>query len=125
LLGEWGIPMDSPAGREQFGRAMEARRRSDKAQNIVELPACGWCAGSEAFRQELLQQMLRLPARQYGGPEWQETSAKKAERILAEELQRRGWDTHQLKRRRKGDAEKNPNRPAFARRNHDDAYLDR
>jgi hypothetical protein len=31
---------------------------------------------------------------------------KKAERILAEELQRRGWDQSELQRRRKGDPEK-------------------
>jgi hypothetical protein len=28
LFGEWGIPTDSPAGREQFARRMKARRRA-------------------------------------------------------------------------------------------------
>jgi putative transposase len=106
LLGEWGIAMDTPAGREQFARAMEARRQADQAQSVRELPSCGWCAGSEEFRQELLDQMTRLPDRQYGGPEWQETAQKKAERILAEELRKRGWDSAELNCRRKGDAEK-------------------
>jgi putative transposase len=106
LLGEWGIPKDSAAGREQFARAMEARRKSEEAGNVTELPPCGWCIGTEEFRQELLQQMSQLPAHHYGGPEWQETAQKKAERILAEELQRRGWDQSELQRRRKGDPEK-------------------
>jgi hypothetical protein len=34
------------------------------------------------------------------------SAQKKAERILAEELQRRGWDQSELQRRRKGDPEK-------------------
>jgi hypothetical protein len=47
-----------------------------------------------------------MPERQYGGPEWQETAEKKALRILAEQLQQRGWDSDELKIRRKGDPEK-------------------
>ena len=61
LLGEWGIPFDSPAGREQFARAIEARRQSEQAQTCDDLPPCGWCLGSEQFRQELLVQMTTLP----------------------------------------------------------------
>lgn len=106
LLGEWGIPMDTPAGREQFARALEARRQSEQAENVTELPPSDWCVGSEEFRQELLQQMTALPAHKYGGREWQETAEKKARRILAEELRRRGWEVEELKRRRKGDRDK-------------------
>ena len=106
LLGEWGIPVDSAAGREQFSRALEARRRSEQAENAAELPSCGWCVGSEQFRQELLQQMTVLPAHHYGGPEWRETAEKKAQRILAEELCQRGWEAAKLERRPKGDRDK-------------------
>ena len=42
----------------------------------------------------------------YGGAERQETAAAKAERILAEELQRRQWDGKVLLARHKGDKEK-------------------
>ena len=41
-----------------------------------------------------------------GGPERQETAASRAERMLAEELKRRGWAAGQLAARRKGDREK-------------------
>ena len=85
LLGEWGILMDNTAGREQFAFRMEARRKNEETGQS-EPPAWGWCLGSEEFRQELLQQMTVLPPHPYAGPEWKETSAKKAERILAEEL---------------------------------------
>lgn len=112
LLGEWGIPMDTAAGRAQFARAMEARRQSEQAETAAELPPCGWCIGSEAFRQELLLQMTQLPTRRYGGPEWQETAEKKARRILTEELERRSLDEEELKRRRKSD----PQKLAIARR---------
>jgi putative transposase len=106
LLGEWGIPMDSAAGREQFARAMEGRRRSEQAETVAELPPCGWCVGSEEFRQQLLQQMTALPAHPYGGAEWQETAEKKARRILVEELRRCGWEAAELQHRRKGDPDK-------------------
>ena len=29
LLGEWGIPMDTPAGRAEFAGCVEARRRAE------------------------------------------------------------------------------------------------
>ena len=106
LLGDWGIPMDSPAGREHFALGLEARRQSEQAQNVERLPPCGWCLGNDQFRQELLQQMLALPERHYGGPEWQETAEKKARHILSEELQKLGWDLEGLKQRRKSDPEK-------------------
>ena len=51
LLGEWGIPKDSAAGREQFAGQMEARRR---AEGVGGYEPQGWCLGSEEFRQELL-----------------------------------------------------------------------
>jgi REP element-mobilizing transposase RayT len=106
LLGEWGIPMDSAAGREHFALGLEARRQSERATTLEQLPPCGWCIGSEPFRQELLQQMTVLPARHYAGPEWQETAERKAQHILCEELHKRGWDLEGLKKRRKGDPDK-------------------
>jgi REP element-mobilizing transposase RayT len=105
LLGEWGIPTDSAAGREQFAVRMEARRRGEEAGPGETLPT-GWCLGSEEFREELLQQMSVLSGRHYGGPEWKESGEKKAERIVAEELGRRGLGQDDLPRRRKGEPEK-------------------
>ena len=106
LLGEWGIPMDSPAGREQFAAAVEARRKSEEAQTVEDLPPLSWCVGSEQFRQELLQQMIALPERPYDGAEWREAAELKARRLLAEQLLGRGWDEAELARRPKGDPEK-------------------
>jgi putative transposase len=105
LLGEWGIPGDTPAGREQFAVCMEARRKAERTGDFSALPR-GWCLGSEEFRQELLLQMTSLPGSRFGGPEWRESSEKKAERILAEELHRRGWDRAQLAQLPKADPEK-------------------
>ncbi len=105
LLGEWGIPIDSLAGRQQFAAQMEARRKAEQTGDFRVLPR-GWCVGSEQFRQELLLQMTALVGSKYAGPEWRETAEKKAERILAEELNRRGWDDQQLAQRRKADPEK-------------------
>ena len=48
----------------------------------------------------------------HGGPERRESAAHRAERILNEELKRRGWDRKDLKRRRKA----NPGNMQVARR---------
>ena len=62
--------------------------------------------GDEEFRQELLAQMEPKLGRHHGGPERQETDAARAERMLGEELRRRGWAADQLEALRKGDREK-------------------
>ena len=53
LLGEKGIPKDSPAGRREFERQMERRRREELSAEFKPLER-GWCLGSEAFRAEML-----------------------------------------------------------------------
>jgi hypothetical protein len=105
LLGEWGIPMDTAAAREQFARHMEARRKAEETGDFSALPR-GWCIGSEQFRQELLLQMTTVQGSRFAGPEWKETAEQKAQRILAEELGRRGWDARHLAQLRKADPEK-------------------
>ena len=42
----------------------------------------------------------------FAGPEWRETTEKKAERILSEELNGRGWQAQQLCELPKADPEK-------------------
>jgi len=105
LLGEMGIPKDSPAGRRQFELGMEERRQRDEPEQWKRVER-GWCMGDEEFRQELLEQMEPKIGRHHGGAERQEMAASRAERMLAEELRRRGWTTDQLTGRRKGDREK-------------------
>jgi REP element-mobilizing transposase RayT len=105
LLGEMRIAQDSVAGRRQFERGMEERRQRDEPGQWKGVER-GWCLGDEEFRQELLGQMEPKLGRHHGGPERQETAALRAERLLAEELKRRGWTSDQLAGRRKGDREK-------------------
>jgi REP-associated tyrosine transposase len=105
LLGEWGIPVDTAAGREQFALHMEARRKAEQAGDTIVLPR-GWCLGSEQFREELLRQMSTLQASRFAGPEWRETAENKAQVILAAELERRGWTPDRLLQLRKADPQK-------------------
>ena len=105
VLGEMGIPEDSVAGRRQFEGVMEEGRQRDEPGQWKEVQR-GWCMGDEEFGQELLAQMEPKLGRHHGGPERQETGASRAERMLAEEVERRGWRTEELTGRRKGDREK-------------------
>ncbi len=103
LLGEHGIPKDSPAGRERFERRMEWRRRSEDGEEFKPLLR-GWCVGSQAFRQDLLGQMQAGP--EDYGPEIHESDQEKARRLIQAELKRRGWGEADLESRPKGDPEK-------------------
>ena len=102
LFGELGIPKDSVAGRREFEKIMEAGRKLDNAEAWKAVRR-GWCLGSEEFRRELLEQMETKMGRHHGGVERQETAEQRANRMLAEELNRRGWDAEELKRRKKND----------------------
>ena len=58
VLGETGIPKDSPAGRQQFELRMEQRRREERGTDRRKLRR-GWGFGDETFRQELpLRQVI-------------------------------------------------------------------
>ena len=103
LLGEWGIPRDSPAGREEFAGRMEARRR---AEGSGEYEPRGWCLGSEEFRQELLAQVSEMATPKDGGEEVRQSALAKAQRIAQEELDALGWAAPDLQGRRKSDPQK-------------------
>jgi len=105
LLGEWGIPRDSPAGRKHFGQCMEHRRRQEDPKSDWKAIERGWFLGDPQLKQELLAQM-REGRKDHYGPELREAEQAHAERVLAEELSRRGWAEAELSRRRKGDPEK-------------------
>lgn len=105
LLGEWGIPRDSPAGRRHFGRCLEHRRGQEKPNADWRAVERGWFLGDPEFKQELLAQM-REQRRDHYGPELREAELAHAERVLKAELSRRGWGEAELGRRRKGDPEK-------------------
>jgi len=103
LFGEWGIPLDSPAGREQFAGQMEARRR---AEGTGEFEPKGWCLGSEAFRQERLAQVSQLASSRHAGEEIRESALAKAQQIAEAELEALGWTLKDLQGRRKSDPQK-------------------
>jgi REP element-mobilizing transposase RayT len=102
LLGEMGIPKDSPAGRAQFERQMEQRRREELGPQWKRIRR-GWCFGEEAFRKELLAQMNeRMGEHHYGEERW-ESAEEKAERVVEEDLRKAGWEREELADRPKGD----------------------
>ncbi len=105
LLGEHGIPKDSPAGRHRLEQALEEKRASEKGEDYTRIRR-GWCLGEAEFRKELLAGMSeRLGAEHYGEVR-AETAVAAAERIIAEEFKRRRWKAVELRDRAKGDAEK-------------------
>ena len=105
LLGEWGIFKDSPAGRKQFARCLEERRRQESPETDWKAVERGWFLGDQEFKEELLAQMHERRADHYG-PELREADLVHGERVLREELSRRGWTEAELSRRRKGDPAK-------------------
>ena len=102
LLGEWGIPRDTVAGRSEFERRMEWRRQEGAESEFKPLER-GWCLGSEQFRRELLEQVNTGPGPSHFGEAVQEAAEVRAERLVGEGLKELGWAGEVLKARRKGD----------------------
>ncbi len=105
VLGEMRIAQDTAAGRRQFERNMEQRRRQETGQGWKGLRR-GWCWGDEAFRQELLGQMTERMGAEHYGQERAETAEAKAQRIVEQELKGLRWSAQDLERHRKGDERK-------------------
>jgi len=101
LLGEWGIPKDSPAGREVFNQQMERRRWEDSPDQFRQLES-GWYLGSEQFRRELLEQVHTAPGPNHFGEAVHEAVEVRAERLIAQALTRLGWTELDLVNRSKG-----------------------
>jgi putative transposase len=106
LLGEHGIGADTAAGRAEFERRMEARRQQEMDEAEWEPVRRGWCLGSEAFRKEMLERMEGQLGESHAGELRRESAVVRAERIVAEELGRLGWNEAQLRERRKSDPAK-------------------
>jgi hypothetical protein len=102
LLGEWGIPKDSPAGRQRLERALEERLGLEECEEFKPIRR-GWCLGEEKFREELLTQMSERMGTEHYGEERAETAEGLAELIIAEELKRARWQKADLKTRPKRD----------------------
>jgi putative transposase len=105
LLGESGIPKDSPAGRQRLEQALEERRGAEEGGEFQAIRR-GWCLGEQTFRQELLDQMSERLGAEHYGEERAEAEEAKAERIVAEELKRWKGREAELQAGRKGTAQK-------------------
>jgi REP element-mobilizing transposase RayT len=105
LLGEWGIPKDSPAGRKRFAQCLEHRRREESPKSDWSAVERGWFLGDKVFKEELLAQMCQRRGDHYG-PELREADLVHAERLVKDQLRKRHWTEAELSRRRKGDPEK-------------------
>ena len=104
LLGEWGIPKDSPAGRQRLEQALEERRGAEEGEEFKAIRR-GWCLGEETFRQDLLAQMSERVGAEHYGEERAETTLTVG--WIAERLGMgtRGHLNHLLYRRRKSGME--------------------
>jgi REP element-mobilizing transposase RayT len=105
LLGEYHVPKDSAAGRRRLEAALEQQRDAEEGNAFVAIRR-GWFLGNDALKQELLAQMSERSGKSHYGEELRESAEAKAERILAEELERLGLSEDELNRRRKGDQQK-------------------
>jgi REP element-mobilizing transposase RayT len=103
LLGEHGIQEDTAAGRQQFEQLMERRRREETDPEAHKSLQRGWCLGSGTFRRELLLKLEGNLGEHHSGELHRASAEAKAERIVAEELDRRDWQEAYLLRRRKND----------------------
>jgi len=106
LLGEHGIGKDTAAGREEFERRMETRRREEGDPTEWKGVRRGWCLGSEPFKKALLERLRGKLGEHHSGALRRESDAARAEAIIEEELKRIGWKQMELSRRPKSDAVK-------------------
>jgi len=103
VLGEAGIPKDSPAGRQEFGKRMELRRWEDNPELWKQLRR-GWALGSDEFRKELIAAITETNGDRVRGDELSESDEQRAERILGEELRRLRWTLRHLRTTPKNDS---------------------
>ena len=80
---------------------MERRRLEETDPEALKVLRRGWCLGSQSFRREMLLRMEGKLGDHHSGELHRASAEAKAERIIAEELQRRGWQEADLFARRK------------------------
>jgi hypothetical protein len=106
LLGEHGQQEDTAAARQRFEERMEKWRWEETDPEALKTLRRGWCLGSGGFKREMLAKMEGLLGEHHSGELHRESADAKADRIVAEELGRRGWLEADLVRRRKSDPDK-------------------
>ena len=112
LFGEMRLPKDSAAGRREFERQLETRRRQEGGGDEWAAIRRGWFFGADELKQELLAQASERMGAQHYGAARQESGEAKAERLVREELKRLRWKEADLAEQRKGD----PGKVRIARR---------
>jgi hypothetical protein len=102
-VGEHGIQEDKAAGRERFEQRMERRRWEETDPEALKSLRRGWCLDSGGFQREMLLRMEGGLGEHHSGELHQASAAAKADRIVAEELQKAGRQEADLIIRRKND----------------------
>jgi REP element-mobilizing transposase RayT len=111
LLGEYHVPRESAASRRRLEEGLESRRHAEQGSDYAPIRH-GWFLGEERTKQELLAQVSTRAGPFHYGEELRESAQARAEAVVREELQQRGWTEQELLVRRKGD----PAKVAVARR---------
>jgi hypothetical protein len=106
LVGEHGLGADTAANRQEFERRMEARRMAATDPASWVALRREWCLGSLEYKHEMPGQLEGKLGEHHSGELRLEVAEIKAERILAEELGRLGWQEMDLTTRRKSDPDK-------------------
>lgn len=107
-MGEWCVNQDNAVGRRQLEQGMEQRKELEmsKATEDWKKLRRGWCWGPKGFREELLEMIGEKQGGQHHGEELKESDEQKAQRLVAEMLQKAGWTDVELPARAKGDKKK-------------------
>jgi len=90
-LGEHGMWQGSAPGRQEFERQMERRRLEALDEEDLKPRRRGWYLGREQFKAQMLELMEGKLGESHSGELHREPAEQRANRIIAEELARRGW----------------------------------
>ena len=102
LLAEHGIRADSPRGRFEFARRMEAQRREPQRPEELAPLRRGWLLGGEDFLTRLLDRLEGKFTEHHKAVERSDTNEEKAERLISRHLREEGWTEKTLTSQRKG-----------------------
>ena len=91
----------SGENRRKFALQMEQRRGQEAEADYRQIRR-GWCLGDEDFRNELITSAVERVGPSHHSARRQETQQEKAERIVRDELKRRGWQEQDLPDQPKG-----------------------
>lgn len=106
LLGEHGLPHDTPEARREFERRLETRRVEEGDAQAWKGLRRGWCLGTGEFKSALLQRMGGQLGPNHSGALRRESEMARAEALIGQELSRLGWREEDLPQRPKGDPAK-------------------